>query len=125
MLITAEYAALLHPTALVAAIRSAPIEPGMPLPQILVIAPPAIGKPQGPISPKFEGGENKCLGLAAAYRKVCAELDCHFFDAGSLVASSKLDGVHLDLEQHLLLGETVAKIVHALLLKNEGCINAQ
>ena len=34
--------------ALVSAIRSAPIEPGMPVPPVLVVAPPLIGSPKGP-----------------------------------------------------------------------------
>jgi lysophospholipase L1-like esterase len=101
--------------ALVSAIRTAPIEPGMPVPPILVVAPPAIQAPKGPIAPKFEGGETKCLGLAAAYRKVCEEVGCHFFDAGSAISSSQADGVHLDAEQHLVLGAKLAGIVRALL----------
>lgn len=101
--------------ALIAAVRSAPIEPGMPVPPILVIAPPAITMPQGPIAPKFEGGEKKCVGLAAAYQTVCAETGCHFFDAGSVVTSSKIDGVHLDLEQHQTLGNAISQFVKPLL----------
>lgn len=101
--------------ALISAIRSAPIEPGMPVPDILVVAPPAIQAPKGPIAPKFEGSERKCAGLAAAYRKVCEEANCHFFDAGCVTTSSKVDGVHLDLEQHLILGKAVAEIVRPLL----------
>jgi hypothetical protein len=27
------------------------------------------------MAPKFEGGERRCVGLAAAYRKVCEEID--------------------------------------------------
>jgi hypothetical protein len=73
--------------------------------------------PKGPIAPKFEGGESKCVGLAAAYRKVCEEADCHFFDAGSVTTSSKVDGVHLDLEQHLVLGKALADVVRPLLAK--------
>lgn len=101
--------------ALIAAIRTAPIEPGMPVPQILVVAPPAIQAPKGPMAPKFEGAERKCAGLADAYRKVCAELDCHFFDAGSVTASSAIDGVHLDAGQHLALGNALSKVVTPLL----------
>lgn len=37
--------------ALVDAVRGAPIEPGMPTPRILIVAPPAIQKPKGPIAP--------------------------------------------------------------------------
>lgn len=104
--------------ALVSAIRTAPIEPGMPVPQILVIAPPAICTPKGPIAPKFEGGERKSVGLAIAYQKACEEAGCHFFDAGSVITSSNVDGVHLDLEQHLALGNAVSKVVKPLLQKN-------
>jgi lysophospholipase L1-like esterase len=101
--------------ALVSAICTAPIEPGMPVPAILVVAPPPIQTPKGPIAPKFEGGERKCVGLAAAFEKVCAELACHFFDAGTVVTSSKVDGVHLDGEQHATLGKTLADVVAPLL----------
>lgn len=97
--------------ALVSAIRNAPIEPGMPVPPVLVVAPPPIRTPKGPIAPKFEGGENKCVGLAAAYEKVCQELGCQFFDSGAVISSSEVDGVHLDAEQHLDLGKALAKVV--------------
>ena len=103
--------------ALIAAIRSAPIEPDMPVPPILVVAPPAIQAPKGPIAPKFQGGEHKCVGLAQAYRQVCEEANCHFFDAGSVIASSKVDGVHLDLEQHVILGKALAETSKSLLSK--------
>jgi lysophospholipase L1-like esterase len=101
--------------ALIAAIRTAPIEPGMPVPEILVVAPPAIRTPKGPIAPKFAGGETKCVGLAAAYRTVCEEAGCHFFDAGSVTPSSEVDGVHLDLAQHAALGKALADAVKPLL----------
>jgi lysophospholipase L1-like esterase len=101
--------------ALVAAIRGAPIEPGMPVPPVLVMAPPPIGEPRGPIAPKFAGGEAKSRGLAEEYHKVSAELGCQFFDAGSVTPSSRVDGVHLDADQHLELGEAMAVEVRALL----------
>lgn len=105
-------------SALVSTIRTAPIEPGMPVPQILVVAPPAIRTPKGPIAPKFAGGETKCVGLSAAYRLVCEEVGCHFFDAGGVITSSNVDGVHLDLEQHFVLGNAVAEVAKQLLSKN-------
>jgi lysophospholipase L1-like esterase len=101
--------------ALVAAIRGAPIEPGMPVPPVLVLAPPPIRDPRGPIAPKFEGGAAKCVGLAEAYRKVSAELGCHVFDAATVTSSSVVDGVHLDADQHLKLGEAMAGAVRPLL----------
>jgi lysophospholipase L1-like esterase len=104
--------------ALISAIRTAPIEPGMSVPPILMVAPPAIQSPKGPIAPKFEGGEKKCIGLAAAYRKVCEEAGCHFFNAGAVTASSTVDGVHLDEEQHMTLGNELSRYVRSLLNEN-------
>jgi len=93
---------------LVEAIRHAPIEPGMPKPSIFIVAPPPIKTPRGPIAPKFEGGEHKCLGLAGEYKIVAKELSCSFFDASSVTASSEVDGVHLDRQQHHILGKAIA-----------------
>ena len=102
--------------ALISAIRHAPIEPGMPIPDILVVAPPLIESPKGPIAPKFEGGDAKCVGLAAAYKTVCEEQGCTFFDAGAVTTSSKVDGVHLDADQHAALGMALSKVVGKLLM---------
>ena len=93
--------------ALVDAIRKAPIEPDMPVPPILIVAPPSIRSPKGPIAPKFAGGDAKCVGLADAYRETAAALGCNFFDAGSVTPSSMVDGVHLDADQHWRLGEAI------------------
>ena len=100
--------------ALVRAIRRAPIEPGMPIPPILIVAPPVIRTPKGLIAPKFEGAKEKCNGLAQAYEQVARELRCHFFDAGSVTGSSAVDGVHLDSDQHALLGRELAQFVNIL-----------
>ena len=101
--------------ALIGAIRQAPIEPGMPVPDILVIAPPPIQRVNGPIAPNFAGAEAKAQGFAAALQQVADETSCHFFDAGSVSATSKIDGVHLDEEQHQDLGTALADEVKPLL----------
>jgi len=100
--------------ALVTAIRQAPIEPGMPVAPILIVAPPPLEAPKGPIAPKFAGGELRCAGLAEAYRQTAAALECHFFDASSVTTASRVDGVHLDADQHLRLGEALAQAVRPL-----------
>jgi len=101
--------------ALVRAIRRAPIEPGMPVPPILVVAPPPLDTPKGPIAPKFAGGEKRAVGLAAAIKRVCAEERCAFFDAGTVTPASRVDGVHLDADQHARLGRALVPVVEALL----------
>ena len=101
--------------ALVRAIRAAPIESGMPVPRLLIVAPPAIQAPKGPIAPKFSGAEHRCAGMAAAYSQIAAEEKCVFFDAGSVTASSAVDGIHLDASQHKLLGDALVNCVAPLL----------
>jgi lysophospholipase L1-like esterase len=101
--------------ALVNEIRKAPIEPGMPVAPILVICPPPIRAPQGVLAEKFSGAEEKCAGLADAYRTACTDLGCHFFDAASVTSSSRVDGIHLDADQHLSLGRALAEVVAPIL----------
>ena len=97
--------------ALVTAIRQAPIEPGMPVPPVLVVAPPPIENPRGPLAAKFLGGEEKCVGMADAYRDVAATLGCSFFDSSTVTSASRVDGIHLDADQHLALGAAMAGVV--------------
>jgi len=100
---------------LVDAVRQAPLEPGMPVPPILVVAPPPMREPKGPIAPKFLGAAEKSAGLAAALAGVAEERRCAFFDAGSVTGSSVVDGVHLDADQHLALGQAIAGAAAPLL----------
>ena len=100
---------------LVNTIRQAPVEPGMPIPPVLVVVPPPIGAPKGPIATKFVGAATKSSGLAEAYREACTSVDCHFFDAGSVTSSSRVDGVHLDVEQHSVLGKALAAVVGGII----------
>lgn len=101
--------------ALVRAIRAAPIEPGMPVPPVLIVAPPPCDDPRGPLAPKFAGAAAKSAGLAAAFASVAAELGCAYFDAGSATPASRIDGIHLDADQHAVLGHALADVVRSLL----------
>jgi lysophospholipase L1-like esterase len=87
----------------------------MPVPPILVVAPPQLDDPRGAIGPKFAGGDIASRGLADAIRQVSEDAGCAFFDANSVTASSRVDGVHLDADQHDVLGRALAPIVTGLL----------
>ncbi|HET9361513.1 MAG TPA: SGNH/GDSL hydrolase family protein [Vicinamibacterales bacterium] len=100
---------------LVRAIKLAPIEPGMPAPKILIVAPPEIHEAKGVMAAKFEGARAKCAGLAAAYAAVARELGCSFFDAGTVTTTSRIDGVHLDADQHERMGAALAAVAGPLL----------
>jgi lysophospholipase L1-like esterase len=96
-------------------IRNAPIEPGMPVPPILLVCPPQVRQPRGSIAEKFRGADFRCAGLADAYARVASSLGCHFFDAGTVTSSSEVDGIHLDSGQHLILGNALAELVLSIL----------
>jgi lysophospholipase L1-like esterase len=100
--------------ALVAAIRTAPIEPGMPVPPVLIVAPPVLQEARGVMARKFSGAAERSAGLAAAYREISSELGCPFVDAGGIVEVSAIDGIHLDREQHAVLGNALASVVAEL-----------
>lgn len=80
---------------------------------VLLIAPPPLAKLTG-YAEMLQGGEAKSRLLAARYQEVAVEYGCHFLDAGAVIRASDLDGVHLEEEQHRILGETVAAKVKAL-----------
>jgi lysophospholipase L1-like esterase len=100
---------------LVDVIRKAPIEPGMTVPPILIVCPPETQGARGSMAQKFDGAEKRGAGLAQAYMQMASDLGCHFFDAGTVVTVSKLDGVHLDADQLVRLGEALVEVVRPIL----------
>ncbi|MFL6417103.1 MAG: SGNH/GDSL hydrolase family protein [Bryobacteraceae bacterium] len=106
-------------TTLVNEIRRAPIEPGMPVPPILLVCPPRVRSPKGAIAPKFRGAEERSMGLAEAYADAASALGCPLFDAGSVTNTSPIDGVHFDADQHLKLGRALAEAVAAILRSSD------
>jgi lysophospholipase L1-like esterase len=105
--------------ALVHAIRQAPIEPGMPVPPVMIVAPPAILQPQGAIAAKFEGAADKSVGLATAYETLAKDLDCLFFDLNKVTSASRIDGIHLDADQHAQVADALAEVLDKWLKTRE------
>ena len=100
---------------LVRAVRRAPIEPDMLVPPILIIAPPSTGTPAGTMAEKFADARGKSAGLGPAYAAIATEMSCQFFDAGAVISVSRVDGVHLDADQHEILGRHLIDQVRKLL----------
>ncbi|BFM14105.1 SGNH/GDSL hydrolase family protein [Maricurvus nonylphenolicus] len=93
---------------LIQIIKQAPIEPGMPVPEIMVVAPPPIIEPKGVIASKFNGSEKRCVGLASELEGIAKESSVHYFNAGNVTEASAVDGIHLDENQHKVLGKAIA-----------------
>jgi lysophospholipase L1-like esterase len=81
--------------------------------KVLLIAPPPILE-VGCLAEMFAGGAAKSHSLAAHYKAVAAKLGAGFLDAGSVIASSPIDGIHFDLPEHQKLGMAVAAALKTL-----------
>lgn len=81
--------------------------PGEAQPRILLVAPPPVLE-TGCLAEIFAGGAAKSLRLGEAYGAVARRHGVGFLDAGTVIASSPLDGVHFDAGEHAKLGRAVA-----------------
>jgi lysophospholipase L1-like esterase len=82
-------------------------------PRVLLVAPAPVGR-LSEFAEMFEDAVPKSLRLASYYQAVAAELGCDFFDAGMVIRSSDLDGIHLDRDAHGALGKAVAGCVRSM-----------
>ena len=87
-----------------------PYKPRSAKPRLLIVAPPACG-------PNAAGGRivSESELLAPLYRSLATELDCAFFDAGTVARASTADGVHLDAENTAAIGRALIGPVMQLL----------
>jgi lysophospholipase L1-like esterase len=83
-------------------------------PEVFLISPPRVG-PLNLFAEVFAGAPEKSQLLAERYRAVAGMLGCHFLDAAALVETSRTDGIHLDAEQHQVLGRAVASALKPIL----------
>ena len=81
--------------------------PGGGAPAVLLIAPPPVGR-LTEMAEMFEGSEEKSARFAGHYRYFAEQKGCGFLEAGAVIASSDVDGIHLGAEAHRKLGEAVA-----------------
>ena len=87
--------------------RKQPVGPGKERPEVLIIAPPALVQP--PVFDEmFEGGVEKSRQFSRWYETFVNNTDLHFMDAGAVIESSAVDGIHFDSESHRALGEAIA-----------------
>jgi lysophospholipase L1-like esterase len=73
-------------------------------PRILVICPPPI-EVVGIFMTMFEGADRKSRQLASQLQDVARACGADFLDAGEIIRSSPIDGIHLDAEAQAALGQ--------------------
>ena len=87
-----------------------------PAPDLLLVAPPPLGEIDNPwFSLLFEGGRQKTAALAGLYRSAAEFLGVSFFDAGSVITTDGVDGIHFTEANNESLGLALAVEVKRIL----------
>ena len=99
---------------LVGLIRKSEAGPHDRAPGVLLVCPPPLAR-LTLLADEFEGSTPKSQRLAPQYERVAVANHSAFLDAGSVIVSSDVDGVHLDASEHEKLGLAIASRVRDLL----------
>ena len=89
--------------------------PGGGDPDVLLLAPPAIGDIPEPWTDSFIGAREKSLKLPEQYRAVAEEYQATYVNAAQFVESSPSDGLHWEASAHEKLGKALVGYVQELL----------
>jgi hypothetical protein len=83
--------------------------------KILLVPPPPLNTMPDEDGLEFTDAIQKSLGLANLYQSVSEDLGIHFLDAGKIVKTNTLDGVHWDESQHQDFGEAISRKISSIL----------
>lgn len=101
---------------LVQTVRTYPTEPGMPVPEVLVVSPPKIVKTDDPYFSGLFGETYRIFHeLAPLYEKLALEEGAHFLDAAKVASAGPLDGIHLSAEATIAIGSALIEPVQSIL----------
>ncbi|MCC8944006.1 lysophospholipase L1-like esterase [Bradyrhizobium sp. USDA 4518] len=83
-----------------------------PAPKVLIVSPPPLADLPDPwFQGMFEGGREKTVELAKQYRSLAAFLKVDFLDAGSVISTDGVDGIHFTAKNNADLGMALAEKV--------------
>lgn len=90
-----------------------------PAPQVLVVAPPPLTPMPHPyFQSLFGGGHEKTAQLGKLYGDLADFMKVHFLDAGSVISTDGVDGIHFTEENNLALGKAVANRIREVFPPN-------
>ncbi len=81
--------------------------------KLLLIAPPPVQE-LGPLTAEFIGASEKSRALAPLLQSYAAARGVGFLDAGTVLQTSPIDGIHFAPEGHAALAKAVAKALTTL-----------
>jgi len=98
---------------IVTAIQDSRTGPENTSPKVIMVCPPPTVH-----SPVFESRFGDCVELSKElpqyYEPFARETGAFFLDAGKIIQSSAVDGIHLDAQEHRKLAEAVADIIKGI-----------
>jgi lysophospholipase L1-like esterase len=86
-----------------------------PNPRVLLICPPPLGSFSPWFAEMYAGGAEKSRALPPLYAAVATATGAAFLDAGTVISTDGIDGVHLSAEMQRRLGLAAAEAVRPLL----------
>jgi len=86
-------------------------------PKVLLVAPPPILE-VGYLADMFAGGAEKSQQLADIYQACAVQLNCAYFDAGTVVEPCRKEGVHWKVEQHRKLAKVLSFEIQLLTISD-------
>ena len=101
--------------ALVEMIQGSGFGPDGGAPRVLLMAPPPTRTAGTRFEEMFPDSDEKSRDLGRQYGLVATELGCEFFDASTVISSSKIDGIHLEPGAQVRLGTAIAGLVRRIL----------
>jgi lysophospholipase L1-like esterase len=90
--------------------------PGGGPPEVLMVCPPPLAR-LSEFAEMFEGGGAKSRRLSKHFAEQAREVGCWHFDAGRVVRTSAIDGVHWEARYHAAFGEAIAEEVKHILIQ--------
>lgn len=85
-------------------------------PGVLMVAPPPLGK-LTLLAGMYGDAPEKSQDLAREVQLLAQFINCPFLDAGKVVSSSPIDGVHWEPDQHRRFGDAVSEKIREILFQ--------
>ncbi len=90
-----------------------------PAPQVLIIAPPPLTPmPHAYFQSLFGGAHEKSAQFGKLYGDLADFMKVHFLNAGEVISTDGVDGIHFSEENNFTLGKAVTKKVQSVLSAN-------
>ncbi|MEP3299991.1 MAG: SGNH/GDSL hydrolase family protein [Pseudoruegeria sp.] len=87
-----------------------------PAPQVLIVAPPPLTPmPHAYFQSLFGGAHKKTSAFSKQYADLADFMKVEFFDAGSVISTDGVDGIHFTEENNAVLGKALAQKIRDFL----------